>query len=128
MKDTLGNILSDHLALALTGLGISSIHYSEYLGGLFLALAGAAWARHMSPERSKIEFWTVFVGGFFAAHLAVIVSTAWAPEWKPQLVMAVAGFLSRFLAKFTLRLTNQLEDQAEDIGDTVATKIKKTIG
>lgn len=125
--DIIGDLLSDPLALAMTGLGISFIPFSEYLGGLFLALACAAWARHFSPEKSRKEFWAVMWGGFIAAHLAVMAANVWVPEWKPQLVMAVAGFCSRFLARFTLKLMNQLEDSAEDIGDTVANRIKKTI-
>lgn len=126
-QDWLGDILSDPLALAMTGLGISFIPFSEYIGGLFLALACAAWARHFSPEKSRKEFWMVMLGGFVAAHVAVIAADIWLPNWKPQLVMAIAGFSSRFLARFTLRLMNQLEDQAEEIGGTVASRIKKTI-
>lgn len=123
----IGDLLSDPLALAMTGLGISFIPFSEYVGGLFLALACAAWARHFSPEKSRKEFWAVMWGGFIAAHIAVMMAHAWVPEWKPQLVMAIAGFFSRFVARFFLRLANQLEDSAEEIGDSVATKIKKTI-
>ena len=126
-KDWIGDILGDYLAMAMTGLGITFLPYSEYVGGLFLAIACAAWAPHFSPEKSRKEFWAVIWGGIIAAHLAVIAANVWFPEWKPQLVMAVAGFFSRFLARFTMRLTNQLEDSAEDIGETVATKIKKTI-
>lgn len=125
--DWIGDLLSDPLALAMTGLGISFMPFSEYLGGLFLALACAAWARHFSPEKSRLEFWTVMWGGFIAAHLAVMLAHAWVPDWKPQLVMAVAGFCSRFAARFALRVLNQLEDSAEDIGGTAAKKIKKII-
>ena len=126
--DWIGDILSDPTALVMTGLGISFIPYSEYIGGMFLALACAAWARHYRPEKSRKEFWAVMFGGFIAAHLAVLFAHTVVPDWKPQLVMAIAGFFSRFIARFCLRLANQLEDQAEGIGDTVATKIKKTIG
>lgn len=126
--DWIGELLSDPLALVMTGLGISFIPYSEYVGGLFLALACAAWARHFSPEKSRKEFWAVMWGGFIAAHLAVIAANIWFPTWSPQLVMAIAGFFSRFAARFFLRLANQLEDSADDIGETVATKIKNTIG
>lgn len=126
-SDWIGDILSDPIALAMTGLGISFIPFSEYLGGLFLALACAAWARHFSPEKSRKEFWAVMFGGFIAAHVAVMLAEHWLPSWKPQLVMAAAGFFSRYMARFLLRLANQLEDSAEEIGDTVATKIKKTI-
>lgn len=125
--DWIGDILSDPIALAMTGLGISFIPFSEYVGGLFLALACAAWARHFSPEKSRKEFWAVMAGGFIAAHVGVMLAHAWVPEWKPQLVMAAAGFFSRFMARFLLRIANQLEDSADDIGDTVASKIKKTI-
>jgi len=123
----IGDILSDPIALAMTGLGISFIPFSEYLGGLFLALACAAWARHLNPERSRKEFWAVMWGGFIAAHLAVIAAEIWFPHWKTQLVMALAGFCSRFMAQFALRIMSRIEGSADEIGDTAANKIKKII-
>ena len=127
VQEWLESILSDPIALAMTGLGISFIPFSEYVGGIFLAVAAATWARHFSPERSRKEFWAVMLGGFIAGHVAVIAANVWFPTWPPQLVMTIAGFFSRFLARFTMSVTNQLEENADGIGTAISSRIKKTI-
>ena len=121
MKDAVADHAKDWLTLFLTGLGISFAPY-EWIGGMFLALAGAAFAMRSDPERDQRELWLVLLGAFLASHLAAMASHAWYPAFPVQVTMCVTGFLSRRLTSFTLKFAGIIEDKSDKIADKVIDK------
>jgi uncharacterized protein involved in response to NO len=122
MKDQAIVTVKDWLTLALTGLGITFAPH-HFLGGLFLALAGAAFARSMSPEQDERELWVVFLGAFLAGVLAAELASVFIPDFPVQIVMAAAGFFSRYLARFALRVAGLVEQRADNITDRVIDRV-----
>lgn len=122
MRDTLSEHAKDWLTLALAGLGISFAPH-EWLGGMFLALAGAAFAMRSDPEQDQRELWLVLLGAFFASHLAAIASQKWAPGIPVQVVMATTGFFSRRLTRFALRLAGMVEGRSDRIADRLIDRV-----
>lgn len=122
MRDMVADHMRDWLTLGLTGLGISFAPH-EYLGGLFLALAGAAFAMRTDPERDERELWLVLLGAFFASHVAAICAHIWVPEIPPQLVMATAGFFSRRATRFALNLGGAFERRSDKLADRLIGRV-----
>ncbi|SEN18706.1 hypothetical protein SAMN04488103_103317 [Gemmobacter aquatilis] len=123
MRDTLADHAKDPLTLALAGLGITFAPY-EWLGGLFLALAGAAFAMRSDPEQDRRELWLVMLGAFLASHIAALIWQRWPGEWwtmhaPVQAVMLATGFLSRRLTRFALRLAGLVEARGDVIAERV---------
>jgi len=121
MQDAVADHAKDWLTLFFAGLGISFAPY-EWVGGLFLALAGAAFAMRSDPERDQRELWLVLLGAFLASHLSAMASHAWYPEFPVQVVMCAAGFFSRRLTRFSLKLAGLMEDRGDKIADRVIDK------
>lgn len=127
MRDTLAHHAKDPLTLALAGLGITFAPY-EWIGGLFLALAGAAFAMRSDPEQDRRELWLVMLGAFLASHVAAMLWQRWPPEWwtahaPVQAVMLVSGFLSRRLTRFALRLAGLVEARGDVIAGRIVDRI-----
>lgn len=116
------SIARDWLTLLLTGLGISFLAH-EYLGGLFLALAGASIAMHFDKDTDRRAFWAVMLVAFFVSHLAAIGAQTWRPEWSPQFVMAAAGFASRYATRTALRVLGLLEKRSDKIADHIVDRV-----
>lgn len=116
MKDQLADHAKDWLTLLLAGLGISFAPY-EWIGGMFLALAAAAFAMRSDPEQDQRELWLVLLGAFLASHLSAMAAHWWMPAFPVQVVMAGTGFLSRRLTRFALRLAGLVEARSETIVD-----------
>lgn len=123
MRDAIADHAKDPLTLALAGLGVTFAPY-EWIGGLFLALAGAAFAMRSDPEQDRRELWLVMLGAFLASHAAALIWQHWPAEWwtahaPVQAVMLVTGFLSRRLTRFALRLAGLVEARGDVIADRV---------
>lgn len=125
------NQITDHakdwLTLALTGLGVTFAPH-EWIGGMFLALAGAAFAMRLDPEQDRRELWFVMLGAFLAAHFAVMAQVwaearGWIPIIPHQAVMAGAGFFSRHIMKILLRVGGLVEQRTDAIADAAADHI-----
>jgi len=122
MRDLAAEHAKDWLTLFLAGLGISFAPH-EWVGGMFLALAGAAFAMRSDPEQDLRELWLVLLGAFLASHLAAIAANNWAPGLPVQAVMAVTGFFSRRLTRFALRLAGMVEDRGDQIADRIIDRV-----
>lgn len=122
MKDTFIDHLKDFLTLALIGLGIS-LPAHDYVGGMFLALAGATFALRADPERDERELWVTILGAFLVSHLAAIVASRYAPGVPVQLVMASAGFASRRIVRWTYRALGVVEKRADRITDRLIDRV-----
>lgn len=118
MKDKIIMSLGDFLTLTLAGIGIS-VAPNQFFGGLFLALAAAAYARRVSPEQDEREFWVVILGACLAAIIVAELHAAYWPAIPLQIAMATAGFLSRYVAQFVLRVAGLIEKKADRITDRV---------
>jgi hypothetical protein len=116
------SLARDWVTLLLTGLGISFLAH-EYIGGLFLALAGASIASHFDKETDRRAFWAVMLVAFFVSHLAAIGAQTWRPEWSPQFVMAAAGFASRYATRTALRVLGLLEKRGDRIADGIVDRV-----
>ena len=116
MKDVVADHAKDWLTLALTGLGITFAPH-EWIGGMFLALAAAAFAMRSDPEQDQRELWLVMLGAFLASHLAGLAADKWTPTLPVQAAMAVAGFFSRRATRFALRLAGMIETRGDKIAD-----------
>ena len=126
MKESLIDHLKDFLTLALIGLGIS-LPAHDYLGGMFLALAGATFALRADPERDERELWVTILGAFLVSHLAAIVAARYAPGVPVQLVMASAGFASRRIVRWTYRALGVVEKRALGVVERRADRITERL-
>lgn len=122
MKDQVAEHAKDWLTLLLTGLGITFSPH-EWLGGMFLGLAGGAFAMKISPEKDKREIWVVLLGAFLASHLAGMVAERWFPSVPVTLAMVVAGFFSRQLAGMGMKMFGKLEHRSEGIIDDALNRV-----
>lgn len=122
MKDLAADHAKDWLTLALAGLGISFSPY-EWLGGMFLALAAAAFAMRSDPEQDQRELWLVMLGAFLASHLAGMGAHWWLPQFPVQVAMTTAGFFSRRLTRFTLRMAGMVEDRGDRVADQLIDRV-----
>jgi hypothetical protein len=112
----------DFLTWFLLGLGVT-FAAQAWVGGMFLAMAGATFAMKAQPERDKIELWAVLGGAFIVAHVAAMVTFHFWPEWPVQIVMASAGFFSRYIIRFALRVAGLIEGRADRIVDRAIDRV-----
>ena len=117
MKDTAAEVAKDWLTLLLAGLGITFAPAHEWLGGLFLGLAGAGLASKLQPEKDRLELFWVMLSGFLASHLAALMAHVWLPSVPIQISMMAGGFGSRFATRFALKALGILEGRADRIVD-----------
>lgn len=110
------------LNLVLAGLGITFAPH-EYLGGLFLALAGASIASSMNRDQDRRGFWLVMLTAIFVSHLAAMAAEAIWPGVPFQLVMSIAGFGSRYLVKIALRAFGLIEERSDKIADRIVDRV-----
>jgi drug/metabolite transporter (DMT)-like permease len=122
MKDILADHAKDWLTTFFLGLGITFAPH-EWVGGLFLAFAGAAFAMRSDPEQDVRELWLVLLGAFLASHLAALGSHAFFPDFPIQVVMAVSGFFSRRITRFALRMAGMVESRSDRIADRLIDRI-----
>ena len=113
--------VKDWLTLFLAGLGVTFAPH-EWIGGVLLALAGAAFAMRADPEQDARELWLVLLGAFLAAHIAAMFSTRYFPDFPVQAVMAGTGFFSRRITRFGLRLAGMVESRGDVIAGRVVDK------
>lgn len=116
-----GDHLKDWLTLLLAGLGVTYAPH-EWIGGILLALAGAAFAMRADPEQDVRELWLVLLGAFLAAHIAGMFSVRYFPDFPVQSVMAVTGFFSRRITRFGLRLAGMVESRSDQIAGRLVDK------
>lgn len=122
MKDVAHLALKDWLALGLAGLGVTFPPH-HYIGGLLLALSGAAFAMKLQPEDQQVELWVTALGAWIVATLAAIAVFHWRPAFPPQIVMAAAGFLSRYAARFVLAMAGKLESRSDTLFDRILDRV-----
>jgi hypothetical protein len=122
MRDVAADHAKDWLTWGLAGLGISFAPH-EWIGGMFLALAAAAFAMRTDPEQDTRELWIVMIGAFLASHLAAIISHIWAPDFPKQIAMMGAGFFSRRISRFALRLGGMVEGRGDKIADRLIDRV-----
>lgn len=122
MKDVIADHSRDWLTLFFAGLGVSFAPH-EWIGGMFLALAGASLARHMEPEQDRRELWAVIVAAFMASHVAGMAAHAWVPAWPVQLPMMAAGFASRRATRIAMRVLGLIEARSDTIADRVIDRV-----
>lgn len=118
---TAESVARDWLSLALIGLGIT-FPPGSYLGGLFLALAGASLATTLDSESRRLGIFGTLAAAFFISHMMVIVSQHFMPSLSPQMVMAVSGFASRYIARVCLRVLQRVETRSDAIGDHLVSR------
>lgn len=124
VNDQIANHAKDWLTLALAGLGITFAPH-EWIGGMFLALAGAAFAIKMFPEQDSRELWLVMVGAFLASHITAMACQRWVPDIPVQLPMLMAGYFSRKLARISMKLFGLIENRSDRIVDGI---LDRTLG
>lgn len=122
MKDSAIVVIKDYVGLLLAGIGIA-FPMHQFFGGLFLAIAGASFARAFSPEQDEREFWVVILGAALMSIIAAMLAPIYLPTWPVQLVMAAAGFFSRYIARATLRAAGMVEKRTGRIVDTAIDRV-----
>lgn len=127
-----GSAVRDTFSLILLGLGISFAPH-VYVGGLFLALAGAAIARAYEkdqaaqaglpiPREGNMKLVLVVITAFFVSTLtASVVHTFWS-NWSVQLVMAVSGFASRWIVITAINVLIHLSRRGNHIADRLVNR------
>lgn len=127
MKDTLAHHSKDWLSLALAGLGISFAPH-VWIGGMLLALAGAAVAMRSDPEKDNRELWLILLTAFLVAHVAAIIVHWMWESFPPQLVMFGAGFLSRWIIRLVMRMAKLVEARGDRIADRLVDRVLPPVG
>ncbi|WP_126975563.1 hypothetical protein [Frigidibacter oleivorans] len=122
MRDQAADFAKDWLTLALAGLGITFAPH-QWIGGMFLALAGAAFAMRSDPEQDQRELWLVMLGAFLASHLAAIAIPIWLPNAPVQAIMAITGFFSRRITRMALRVAGLVEARSDRVADRVIDRV-----
>lgn len=112
----------DFVTWLFLGLGVT-FAAQAWVGGMFLALAGATFAIKAQPERARVELWAVLGGAFIVAHVAAMLSFRLWPDWPVQIVMAGAGFFSRYIIRFMLRVAGIVEGKADQIVDRTIDRV-----
>ena len=118
MNNAASDLAKDWLTLALAGIGVSFPAH-HFVGGMFLAFAGAALAARMQPEQDKRELWIVVLGAFFAATILAQAAHSWRPDFPPQIVMAGGGFASRYLIRAALAMAGMIEARTDTLFDRI---------
>lgn len=116
------DVAKSWLTLMFAGLGISFAPH-EWIGGMFMALAAAAFAMKIEPEQDKRELWVVLMGAFIASHVAALTVQSWAPDFPVQVAMIAAGYFSRHLARTSLRMAGLIEDRSGTIADRLVDRV-----
>lgn len=122
MTKLIEDVAKSWLTLTLAGLGVT-LSPHEWIGGLFLALAAAAFAMKVEPEQDKRELWVVLMGAFIASHVAALAAQRWLPEFPIQIVMVAAGYFSRHVSRFSLRLAGLVEARSGTIADRLVDRV-----
>lgn len=118
MSDFWADVMKDPILLLLAGIGVTFAPH-DWLGGMFLALAAAAFSMHVEPERDRVELWVVLMGAFIVSHISALVAHKFFPGIQIQLVMIVSGLLSRRAARLVLRAAGRLEDRGDALTDRI---------
>jgi hypothetical protein len=121
------NPVLEVVALTLAGLGISYAPH-VFLGGMFLALAGAfAAARILSAEMIKnakpLSFWGTVSTGFFVSMIVALATDHWFHDFPVQFMMGVAGFVSSFVGPAILKIVARLSQRTDVIADRALDKV-----
>lgn len=108
------------------GLGLS-MSGAEFLGGLFLALAGALFVnviieRGVVTGLKPLGIGGTIVGGFFTAVIFSIAGHAMLPDVPPQAFMAAGGFTANIAGPFFLRNLRRLS-RRDDYGEKLIDKV-----
>lgn len=132
LTDATAGTLRDWVSLILLGLGVQfSTH--EYIGGLFMALAGAAISRAWERERarkagctlcreSNATLFLVAVTAFFVATVvAIIVKSRWSDSPAPM-IMAAAGFASRRIVYGALNVVDGVARRGDSLAQRIIDK------
>lgn len=119
--ESVEDVIKQPLNLIFTGLGITFAPHA-YLGGLFLALAGASIASSFNEKQDRKGFWIVMLTAIFVSHLAAMVAGNFWPSVAPQFVMAAAGFASRFIVKIAIRSLGIVEERSDKVADKIVDK------
>lgn len=125
MKDAALMTFKDWVGYALLGIGVA-FPMHQFFGGLFLALAGASFARKFKPEADDRELWVMILGAAFAGIIAAEVAKwMWpdATDLPIPIIMGVAGFFSRYLARITLRAAGLVESKTDEITTAAIEKV-----
>lgn len=122
MNDQAAHMAKDWLTLLFAGLGITFLPH-DWIGGMFLALAGASLARAWEPEQDRRELWAVMVAAFLTSHIAGILAHRYIPDFPVQIVMAATGFLSRRVVRFLMRLVGLIEARSDTIADRLIDRV-----
>lgn len=127
-----GSVVRDAFSLILLGLGISFAPHM-YIGGLFLALAGAAIARAWEkdtavraglpvPREGNLKLTLVILTAFFVSTLTATGVHAFWPDWSVQLVMAASGFASRWIVGLAIHTLIVLSGKGGTLADRLVNR------
>lgn len=120
MKDAAFDTGSNWIAWALAGLGVSFAPH-EWIGGMFLALAGAAFAMRNTKDAPTLA--KVLAGAFIASHLAALVVHRYAPEIPVQIVMALVGLFSQPIMRMAFGIGDRVEKRTDVLADRLIDKV-----
>jgi len=124
--------LRDWFSLFLLSIGVQ-FSANEYLGGLFMALAGAAiaraWEKELArkkncelPQESKSALLLVAATAFFVSTLVSVAVHSHFPGWSAPMVMAAAGFASRRIVYGALNVVDGVASRGDSIAQRIINK------
>lgn len=120
MKDAAVDAAGNWIGMLFAGLGVSFAAH-EWVGGMFLALAAAAFAMRRTDE--TVTLVKVLVGAFIASHVGGVVFHYYFPDVPVQIVMAVIGLFSQHIMRVAFGVGERVERKTDAITDKLIDKV-----
>lgn len=120
MKDLATDAAGNWIGMFFAGLGVSFAAH-EWVGGMFLALAGAAFAMRKTNRTETVV--KVLLGAFIASHVGALLIHSYWPEVPLQIPMAIIGLFSQQIMRIAFGFGDKVESRADVITDKLIDKI-----
>lgn len=120
MKDAAVDAAGNWIGMLFAGLGVSFAAH-EWVGGMFLALAAAAFAMRRTSEADTIL--KTLLGAFIASHVGGLVVHYYYPDIPVQIVMALIGLFSQHIMRVAFGVGERVERKTDAITDKLIDKV-----
>lgn len=119
MKDVALDTANNWVGMLFTGLGVSFAAH-EWLGGMFLALAAAAFAMRKTDHTPNLL--KVLLGAFIASHVGALIVHRYYPQIPVQIVMALIGLFSQPIMRIVFGVGEHVERKTDVLADRIVDK------
>jgi len=123
LAETAADLGHNWLLWFMAGLGISTMDVHEFIGGLFLAVAGASIIGRARRDPRKL--WFLIAIALFAAVVTASVWPSLGWQIPIQVGMAAAGAASSYLVNLFVKVGGAVEGEAGEITQGLIARLLK---